>query len=182
MTMVRKILSNAAKKGKMARGFTLVELLVVVAVIGLLALIAIPTFLSQRGKAQNSSAESSVRNSLSTLVTLKDDLTGTWSNYATVDCLVSNVDAPCSDATKPQGLKQAEGSYTFQNVTSVSTGPKIIAVDKVSDTEVVLSAKSDSGTFYALDVNATTATKYGKTTTATAVAIKTAAQANAGWQ
>jgi type IV pilus assembly protein PilA len=48
------------RKGE--KGFTLIELLVVIIIIGILAAIAIPTFLSQRGNAQERAAQANLSN------------------------------------------------------------------------------------------------------------------------
>jgi type IV pilus assembly protein PilA len=59
-------------------GFTLIELLVVILIIGILAAIAIPSFLSQKSKATDSSAKELARTSETTAETYATDHGGNY--------------------------------------------------------------------------------------------------------
>ena len=65
------------------RGFTLIELLVVVLIIGILAAVALPTFLGQRDKGFDADAKSNARNVQTLVESCGVDNAGDFTNCDT---------------------------------------------------------------------------------------------------
>ena len=77
------VLRTARERARAEHGFTLIELLVVILIIGILAAIAIPSFLNQKGKANDASAKELVRTAQVAAETLGNDNNGSYATIST---------------------------------------------------------------------------------------------------
>src|SRR5688572_24346860 len=101
------------------RGFTLIELMVVVLIIAILIAIAIPTFLGARARAQDRAAQSSLRNTVTAAKAIYTDR----EDYA--------------DATTT-ALAAGEPALTFQ--TAASTDQNVVSVSEGTSTSSIFFA------------------------------------------
>src|SRR5215211_3786905 len=67
------MLHKLRQRAQSEKGFTLIELLVVILIIGILAAIALPAFINQRSKAQDTEAKSAARTAQTALETYYTD-------------------------------------------------------------------------------------------------------------
>jgi type IV pilus assembly protein PilA len=129
-------------------GFTLVELLVVMLILGLLAAIAIPAFFNQRDKARDASAKEAVRTSETAMETYATDHDGSYDGATAVnlqDIEPTLNDADLADPDTPASVNAAAGdnadnSYT---VTVTSATGNTFSITRHGDGTTELTCAND---------------------------------------
>lgn len=140
-------------------GFTLVELMVVILIIGLLIAIALPTFLGARARAQDRRVQTDLRTGLAVALTYFSDL-GTYDGF----------DAAMAEAMEP--------ALTWNDAGPPPQGE--IAIQLAAGRELLLVSLSGSGTYFCLSQLANSpATDRGKG--AAFADVDTSAECTGGW-
>ena len=136
---------------RMAReesGFTLVELLVVMLILGLLAAIAIPSFFNQRDKARDADAKELVRTAQTAMETYATDNGGAYTGATpaaliTIEQTLNSADggdgSGDGDALTVPAL--AADSYTVQ-VASANT-PNVFRISRAANGTTTLQCDND---------------------------------------
>lgn len=116
------MLYRLRQRSKDEGGFTLIELLVVILIIGILAAIAIPSFLSQKSKATDAQAKELARTAQTTMETVATDNNGSYASITTPAGLKAYEPSIQATASTTEAyLSAATGSATGYTVTAKST-------------------------------------------------------------
>jgi prepilin-type N-terminal cleavage/methylation domain-containing protein len=148
---MRKVRRRLVWGAACRQGFTLIELLVVIIVIAILAAIAIPTYLGQRAKAQDTAAYTLVRNGL-TVVQSAIVETGGYAGL-TVDML-NDVESSIHwlRATSTD-LVTLGGEPRINTDTLALARDKQVAFLPESDSRIDIASRSDSGNWFGIQVD-----------------------------
>ncbi|MFN2612249.1 MAG: type IV pilin protein [Solirubrobacterales bacterium] len=120
-------------------GFTLVELLVVMLILGILAAIAIPSFFNQRDKAHDADAKAAVRTAQTAMETFATDhggkYTGATAGTSTSD--LNTIEPTLNNqGTRLSVVAATDTSYTVKDV---STTGSTFSISRAADGTTTLS-------------------------------------------